>query len=238
MVRFMRYQKIFRLYESLQPFLKYSLSVEKKLPAKKVLVIAPHQDDEAIGCGGTVHKHVKSGGKAAVIYCAGGSEARKEEASLAAGILGFQSETFMNYKDDSLASQKAFAADLQNLIASNDPEILFVPFLLDNHSDHRAVNEALIKMEKNITNDFMVYAYPVWMPVYPNVLIDISEEWEAKKKAINCYKSQTATRDYVKMSRSLGEYWATVKGGGLQMAESFFRASYREYVKLGKKILG
>jgi LmbE family N-acetylglucosaminyl deacetylase len=82
----------------------------------------------------------------------------------------------------------------------------------------------------------MVYSYPVWMPLYPNVLIDISSEWKAKEEAINCYISQTATRDYVKMSKSLGEYWATVKGRRMQVAESYFRATAEEYTRLCVKI--
>ncbi|MFH1369259.1 MAG: PIG-L deacetylase family protein [Elusimicrobiota bacterium] len=238
MVKFIRYRKIFKLYEALQPYLKYSLKLEKKLPARKALVIAPHQDDEAIGCGGTIHLHVKQGGTASVIYCTGGGDTRKKEAIAAADVLGLSDPVFMDYRDESLSARKDFARELAELLREKKPEIVFAPFHLDNHTDHRAVNEALIKAGKNKNLDFLVYAYPVWFPLYPNLLIDISGEWDSKKRAINCYRSQTETRDYVRMSHSLGQYWAAVKGRDIQVAESFFRASLKEYAKLGEKILG
>jgi hypothetical protein len=60
--------------------------------------------------------------------------------------------------------------------------------------------------------------------------------WEIKKKAIECYVSQLATRDYVTMRHSLGQYWAKVKSRELDVVESFFRATLTEYVSLGEKM--
>lgn len=237
MVKFIRYSKLFRLYETIQPFLKYSLNLEEKLPAHNILVIAPHMDDEVIGCGGTVCAHVKRGGKAGVVYCTGKDETRKKEAAAAAQLIGFEKQVFMDHAVESLAGNGKFVSGLAEVISAEQPEIVFLPFILDNHSDHRAVNEALITIANNSKHDFMVYAYPVWFPVYPNVLIDIGDTWDIKKKAINCYASQTATRDYVKMSHSLGQYWAAVKGKNIEVAESFFKATLSEYVKLGDKVL-
>jgi len=152
-------------------------------------------------------------------------------------LIGLINPVFMNYGDEAITGDKKFAAELTGIISERKPEIVFLPFILDNHSDHRAVNKALITNAKTAKLDFMVYAYPVWFPVYPNVLIDISSSWEIKKKALNCYASQTATRDYAKMSHSLGQYWAAVKGKDMEVAESFFKATLSEYVKLGEKIL-
>ncbi len=122
------------------------------------------------------------------------------------------------------------------ILKKANPEIVFVPFWFDNHSDHRAFNSALRKVAKKKKFKFLVYAYPVWFPVYPNVLMPIGDVWEKKKEAISFYKSQLATRDYIRMSYSLGQYWAEIKRKGLDTVESFFRASFVEYVSLGKKI--
>lgn len=236
MVKFMRYNKIFRFYEAAQPFLKYSPVVEDKLPGKSVLVVAPHPDDEAIGCGGTIIKHIKGGGSAGVIYCTMDGPEREKEAARAAKVLGFVHTESLGYPVETLGTSPGFPDRLFGIFEEKKPDIVFIPFILDGHTDHRAINEAFIKRGSK-KHGFMVYAYPVWMPLYPNLLIDITKEWETKKDAINCYKSQMATRDYVKMSKSLGEYWATVKGRQMQVAESFFRATSEEYTRLCGKIL-
>lgn len=236
MVKFMRYSKIFRLYEVIQPYLQYSLHVENKLPAEKIAVIAPHPDDEAIACGGTIYKHTQSGGRADIIFCTSDGEPRDSEAVAASKILGCENKIELKYPVESLEKQEDFHLKLINIFEENDPEIVFVPFIIDNHTDHRAVNKALIKISKIKKFNFMIYAYPVWLPLYPNILIDISSVWEQKKRAIECYKSQLATRDYIKMSRSFGQYWAAVKGRGIDAAEVFFKASFNEYITIAKKI--
>jgi len=232
MARFIRYAKVFGLYELIQPYLKYSLPVEEKLPARNVLVIAPHADDESIGCGGTLCRHVKSGAQASVVFCTSDSEAREREATQALKVLGITGSVNLGYKIESLKDARDLGDKLAAVIADKKPEIVFLPFFLDNHEDHRAVSEALVSFYVGKKTDFMIYAYPVWFPLYPNVIVDISGEWETKKKAIECYASQTATRDYVKMAGSLGEYWGAVKGRGIKVAETFFRASAEKYFAL------
>jgi LmbE family N-acetylglucosaminyl deacetylase len=235
MVNFIRNAKVFGVYELIKPFMKYSLPVEAKLSAQNILVFAPHPDDESIGCGGTLLRHTRNGGKAAVVFCTGDGAVRDNEAAEAMKILGMTEAVYFGYGVETLKSQDSLPDKIAGMICEKKPEIVFAPFFLDNHEDHRALNQALAKACAPCGNDFMVYAYPVWFPLYPNVLMDISDIWENKKKAIECYKSQTATRDYVKMAKSLGEYWAEVKGRGLKVVETFFRASAKEYCKLVRK---
>jgi N-acetylglucosamine malate deacetylase 1 len=238
MVNFIRNANVFGVYELIQPFMKYSLPIEDKLPARNILVFAPHPDDESIGCGGAIAKHTRTGGKAAVVFCTGDGAVRDKEAAEALKILGVAETVSFGYGVETLKSQDSLPEKLDAVIREKKPEIVFVPFFIDNHDDHRALNKGLAKACAKGSNNFMVYAYPVWFPLYPNVLIDIGDVWETKKQAIECYKSQTATRDYVKMAKSLGEYWAEVKGRGLKVAETFFRASAKEYCSLVRKSLG
>ena len=238
MVKFLRYNKIFRVYELIQPYLKYSLPVEESLPEKDVLILAPHADDESIGCGGTVYLHTKNGGRAEAVFCTQDGDIRKKEAESAAKILGISRTICLDYQVESLAGQDTLAGKLSEIFDDRKPGVVFVPFHIDNHTDHRAVNEALIKVYKKKKYDFLIYAYPVWLPLYPNVMVDISKAWEEKKKAIGSYHSQIATRDYVSMSQSLSRYWGAVKGRKIDLAETFFRATFGEYVSLGEKIFG
>lgn len=230
------YAKLFRFYEYIQPYLKYSLPVENGLPLEKVLVIAPHPDDEAIGCGGTLLKHIGSKGLVKVVYLTIDKE-RNKEARKSLEMLNITDSEFYNFEIENINIEKAVNKMSETLL-NFKPEIVFVPFILDNHKDHRTANEILIRASRLNKFNFLVYAYPVWFPVYPNVLIDISNVWEAKKILIEIYQSQILTRDYVNMAESLARYWATVKGRNLKYLETFFRASISEYSDLCKKIYG
>ncbi len=235
-MKYLRYKHLFRLFEHIQPFINYSTPMEDELPGKKVLVIAPHQDDEAIGCAGTVIKHTKAGGKAEIVFCTYDTSERMKEAEKAASIMGSKKNHFLQFPLRSLDGNKDFESKLAIVFEKAAPDIVFLPFWFDNHADHRAVSKALINIKKHINLNFMVYAYSVWSTLNPNCLVDISAQWEDKKKAIESYKTQIASRDYVKIARGLNEYWAEIKNPGMKYAEAFFRASVQEYISLGKKI--
>jgi LmbE family N-acetylglucosaminyl deacetylase len=236
-IKYIRYARLFRLFEQIQPYLKYSFPLEEGLPGDKALVIAPHQDDEAIGCGGAIAKHTRSGKKAEVVFCTRETDGRDLEAQKASDVLGFDHIVSLSYPVETLQEQRDFPDRLFDVFEERAPDIVLVPFWLDNHVDHRAVNKALFQVAKKRTFPCMIYSYPIWFPLHPNVLIDISPVWEQKKEAILSYASQIATRDYIKISHGLGQYWAGVKGRG-QVSESFYRATFSEYISLGKKIYG
>lgn len=235
-MRYLRNRHLFRLYEHIQPFINYSIPRENEISGNKALVIAPHQDDESIGCAGTIIKHTKAGGEAEIAFCTYDTTERMKESEKAASILGSKRNHFLQFPIRTLDGNKAFENNLVTLFEKTSPEIVFLPFWFDNHPDHRAVSKALIKIRKRIDFNFMVYAYPVWSPLNPNCLIDISNEWEDKKKAIECYKTQTVSRDYVKIAQGLNQYWAEIKMPGMKYAETFFRSTVKEYISLGKKI--
>lgn len=238
MANFIRYRSIFKLYEIIQPHLKYSLPVETELPGKKALVLAPHPDDEAIGCGATLALHAAKGGSVEIVWCTSDGEPRDTEAAAAAKVLKADYTVNLKYPVESLQSQSGLPEKLSSIFDERKPDIVFIPFALDNHIDHRALNSALVSLAKKRSFPFMIYAYPVWFPLHPNVLIDASAHWQAKEQAIKCYASQLASRDYIRMSSSLATYWAEVKGHNLDKVETFFRATFGDYTVLAKKILG
>jgi len=230
------WQKLFRLYEYIQPYIKYSLPLEEELPADRILVLSPHPDDESIGCGGTIYKHTKIGGSAKIVYITSFPYPRKEEAKKSAEILNVSDIEFWDFPQRGLRdNEDELTKRLYDVISHYKPGIIFSPFLVDNHPDHLAVNASLIKCYQRKDFEGLIYTYPVWLPVYPNILIDISDVWEIKKASIESYKSQIATRDYVDMALSLSRYWAVVKGKG-RYIETYFRASINEYCNLWKGI--
>ncbi|MCK9582688.1 MAG: PIG-L family deacetylase [Endomicrobiales bacterium] len=236
MQKFFRNTKLFSYYEKIQPALKYSFSVQDGPPVKNVLVIAPHQDDESIACGGAITKHTSSGGKASVLFLTSDMPERAQEASNACKIIGVDEVISLKHSADTLHTQKTISDSIENVIKQQKPEVVFAPFWLDNHSDHRAAASALAKLAKKY--DFIVYAYGVWLPVYPNVLIDCSKHWDSKMSAIGCYKSQLKDRDYIAMADGISKYWACVKGRGITNAEVYFVATIKEYATMQERIFG
>jgi LmbE family N-acetylglucosaminyl deacetylase len=226
------------MYEYIQPFINYSIPNEEALYGNKVLVVAPHQDDEAIGCAGTVIKHAKSGGHVEIVFCSHDTSERMKEAEKAASIMYSQKNHYMQFPLRSLSYNRDFEKSLVSVINKVKPDVVFLPFLFDKHDDHRAISKALINIKKKIDLNFMVYSYSVWSPLNPNCLFDISNEWELKKQAIECYKTQIATRDYVKIAQGLNQYWGEIKSPGMQYAETFFMATVQEYISLSKKVFG
>ncbi|AKL97609.1 PIG-L deacetylase family protein [Endomicrobium proavitum] len=232
----LRFKHLFRIFEHIRPFLSYSIAADDSLYDRRILVIAPHQLDEAVGCGGTIIKHAQNGGHAEIVYCTHENPERMKESEAAASLLGSKRNHFLQFAARSLSGNKRFEETLASIIKRVKPNAVFLPFWFDNHKDHTAVSKALIKINKIVKLNFTVYAYGVWSPVMPNAIVDISSVWEQKQSAIECYKSQLASRDYVKIAQGLNSYWAEIKKPGMKYAETFFKLSAQEYIKLGRKI--
>ncbi|MDR1260007.1 MAG: PIG-L family deacetylase [Endomicrobium sp.] len=235
-MKYLKNRHLFKMYEYVQPFINYSVPREKVIYGDKVLVIAPHQDDEAIGCAGTLIKHVQNGGRVEVIFCTHDTSERMEESKKATLIIGSFKNYYMQFSIRNLYNNKEFKYSLFSLINKIAPDVIFLPFWFDKHEDHRAVSVVLMDIKKEINLNFMIYSYSIWTTLNPNCLFDISDVWKLKKKAIECYKTQIITRDYVKIARGLNQYWGEIKTPPMQYAETFFRATVKEYIDLGRKI--
>ena len=236
-MRYANYRNIFRVYEYIQPFLKYSTPIEEKLPGKKVVVIAPHEDDESIGCGGTVLKHAKNGGRLEIIFCTHYTQSRMEEAKLSAKTLGSKMNHFLQFESKTLYKQTDLLSKyFTKLFLRIEPDVIFMPFAIDSHPAHIAISKAFVKAYKQTTVKSLIYAYSVWTTLIPNVMYDISDVWPEKQKAIECYKSQLASRDYIKMASSIAQYWAVVKGNNIKYCEAFLKMTAKSYVNFVRDI--
>ncbi len=228
MIKFIRFRSIFRFFELITPLLKYSFPAEDQLPGNKLLVIAPHPDDEAIGCGGAIAMNAQAGGTTIVVFCTM-DEARDEESQQSLKALGVTGSHSLRHSVDSLGEQPALEKELALILAQVKPDIVLAPFWLDNHADHRFAARAFAKAAVTAKINFAIYAYSVWLPLWPNVLLDVGNVWHKKKSAIEAYRSQLADRDFVSMAEGLASYWAQVKGRGIRRAETYFRSSISEY---------
>lgn len=204
-----------------------------------VLVFAPHNDDEILGVGGTIKRHINEGNDVYVCEVTSGLHYTllQKEAKKAHQFLGIKESFFLNLPVGKLRSmeQAELNAAMLNVVKQVQPEIAYVPFLGDMHMDHREVTESVMVALRPI-GDYSIreiYMYETlsetgWnVPTYerafnPNVWVDISDTIEDKLGAMECYQNQLLKYPHPRSKEailSLAKYrGATV---GIPFAESF-----------------
>lgn len=212
----------------------------------KVLVLAPHMDDETIGCGGTLARHVAAGADVTVVFLTDGRQGgqaslesslgatRRREAELALRELGVGKLVFFDASDGALTDQASgLAVRLRELLGELRPALLYLPFFLEEHPDHRAASEVLRGAMQGIELDFECLGYEVWTPLFPNCFVNIDETLELKKRSILHYQSQLAEADYLHTALGLNAYRSNAfLGGTCRFAEAFCALPVADYLAL------
>jgi N-acetylglucosamine malate deacetylase 1 len=205
----------------------------------KILVFAPHNDDEVLGVGGTMAKYSKMGHEVYICEITSGrqKELLQNEAKKAHKVLGVKEAFFLDFPTIRLkeVSQIDLNSKISEIVQKVKPNIVFIPHKGDMHSDHAEVAKSAMVALRPINNPQLqaIYAYETlseteWnIPTpdnafVPNVWIDISETINLKIEAMKCYKSQL--QDFPK-PRSLDAIDALSKYRGsticVRNAESF-----------------
>lgn len=165
----------------------------------KALVLSPHPDDEAIGCGGTLRKHVDEGIEVHVVFLTSGEagghgvadagRVREMEAKEAASILGIAGMDFWREPDGKLRAGRALEQKLTALIDELEPGFIYTPHPCEMHPDHRATTRLLGRVVGD--SDVVIRTYEVWTPMREMSHIeDVSEVMDLKLAAVSAYKSQ------------------------------------------------
>lgn len=178
----------------------------------KVLVIAPHPDDEVLGCGATIAKYTKILGNSVTLciiteaYEPEWSEefikktrpAEIEKVQKTLGIKDIVQLKLPTVKLDTIP-QKELNAAIYNVIKKVKPEILYIPFFGDINRDHELVAKATLVAARPLPNSTIkeIYMYETlsetewgFQPFVPNVYEDISLFIESKLRAMAAYKSE------------------------------------------------
>ena len=185
----------------------------------KVVVIAPHLDDETLGVGGTIAKMIEQGHEVVIVILTGHGEEKhplwphaswdivRAEALKAWAILGAKSHIFLDLPAAMMADHAVWKINeiTKKLIDDLRPDILFVPFIYDLHKDHReafhSLSVAWRTNSESGRNIKEIYCYEVNSETHwnfhaveggflPNVWIDITNTLEKKLKSLVCYQSQ------------------------------------------------
>lgn len=204
-------------------------------PPGPVLVVAPHPDDETIGCGGALARHVDAGDRVTVVVATSGEASgggspglgatREAECRAACAALGVPPPLFLRLPDGALSDH---VDELSDALRTVDPApaVVYAPAVLDPHPDHRAANRALAGAGLAAA----VFGYEVWAAASVDCVLDVSAVWKRKGRALDCYPSALAVVDYRVSAQGLAAYRGVTAGlGATALAEGFVRLSPAEH---------
>jgi LmbE family N-acetylglucosaminyl deacetylase len=206
---------------------------------KKVLVFAPHPDDDLIGCGGSIAKHIKKGNEVAIAYMTSGesgslkyskeelAKIREQEAKNAAAIIGVKEVYFLKNPDGYLEYCKESLIKVIELIRTAKPDIVYIPHEFDGHKDHQATHKLVTEACGRAGGPWFqecsgepwsvqtILCYEVWVPLQNITYVeDITDFIELKVKALGEHKSQLDDISYDEAVKCLNRYRGIMAGGG------------------------
>lgn len=173
----------------------------------KILVFAPHNDDEVLGVGGTIAKYVTAGHTVYVceVTCGGNYKPIQEEAKAAHELLGIKETIFLDLPVVELKnlSPKELNKSIGDVVNKIRPDVVYTPFIGDMHIDHKEVTESVLVAVRPVNGCSVktVYMYETlsetgWnipsneRTFSPNTWIDVTDTIEQKIKAMECYRTQ------------------------------------------------
>ena len=218
-----------------------------------VLIVAPHPDDETLGCGGSILSHKSKKDKVHYLLITGVNINKKNQKAAANNYMK-QVERMCNfYKFDTVhklnltnseldqVPENYFIENISNLIRKIKPNKVYIPFSGDIHSDHRTVFDVVVASTKSFRHDYVreVLMYEVLsetnfsinpsIPVFKaNLYQNITKFFKQKIKACKIFESEFKKHPF---PRSLETVEALAK---LRGSESGFR--YAEGFMILKKI--
>lgn len=177
--------------------------------SSKILVVAPHPDDELIGCFGILNEY---GTKTDVLLLTDGQlgkpynsntstkeiiKIRKNEFKNVCKCLKVNKLIYANIKDGCVAE------NITNVKINDKYDLIFIPYRFDKHKDHSCVYNYFRKQFKK-TN---LIEYEVWTPlIHPNLYINIEDAFTKKIELLSLYESQLKIINYFKLVEGLSIY--------------------------------
>jgi LmbE family N-acetylglucosaminyl deacetylase/glycosyltransferase involved in cell wall biosynthesis len=202
------------------------------IEATKVIVFAPHPDDEVFGCGGAIMSHVEHHTTVKVVIVTDGGFGatedrqayvlkRREESLRAATVLGYGKPTFWDYADREVAYGESLVARIIATAEDYGADLLYAPSLTEIHPDHRAVAMAAVEAVRRINRPLRLAMYEVGSPLRPNLLLDISKFILRKREAMRCNTSQILIQPYHEQIEALNRYRTYTLPRKVVAAEAF-----------------
>lgn len=192
----------------------------------RVVVIAPHPDDEVMGCAGTILRHVQKGDSVRIVFVTDGSRSRafgldrasmrarrEREASLAAHEMGAKS-TWLGLPEGDWSDPEGRSA-LHRVLADFEPSVVYVPSGIDYHPEHCRVARisATVLSERRSLAEVRLYCVQVPLtPLLTNLIHDVSDLDLSIRAILLCYASQReSTACTLRLRRYAARFWQARK---------------------------
>ncbi len=211
----------------------------------RVLCFAPHPDDEALGVGATLHLHVCQEDPVRVVVATDGTagdpegrfepttygERRRSESRKAMDILGIPDLLFWGLPDSCVITEndlEGLAAQVASAAREFRPDVVYLPWELDGNSDHMALHQAVVRGLGRSSFRGHAFGYEVWSPnPRPDVVVDITEFVELKRRAVQHYVTQMAYGDLVHTVLGMNSYRSLLLERSKGYGEAFSRVPIR-----------
>ncbi len=208
----------------------------------KVLVVAVHPDDETLGCGGALLKHKANGDEIHWLIATEMEESkntsqRNAEIDQVEELYDFDSVHRLGLSTTKIDeySMSELITKISSVVNKVKPNIIYLPFKGDVHSDHKYIFDAAYSCTKSFRYPFIKKIYMMETlseteysvstkedSFVPNVFIDISEYMGKKIELMNIYESEIGKHPFPRSERNIRAL-ATFRGAtsGCNYAESF-----------------
>ena len=226
------------------------------------LVFAPHPDDEAIGCSGGIIRHVLNHEQVHVVIVTDGrlgdpglankisqgtgSEnevrnyilTRQEESQRAAEILGYGKPLFWGIPDRELEYDEKMIIKVLGAMNRFKPCAVYSPSIYEMHPDHRNLAMIILEAIRRLKTKPDLFMYEIGRPMpSPDILLDITDQWNQKLSAIRCFESQLSVCPFLEYISSLNHFRTFTLPADVKMAEAYLVIRSHDFNNRIKDIL-
>ena len=226
-----------------------------EIRADRVLVLAPHHDDEVLGCGGLLGQLTTNGATARVLFLSdsGGSrqgeerraytDRRRRESQAAGEVLGISAALHLDLPDGHLAQHlDVIVESLRSELIEHPPELVLVPSALEASADHRATFRAVHELFGRLRPDgdlwslargLRILTWELNRPQFPDLLVDIDSQVDRLRQAMACYESQQEQHDYLGACLGLARFRTLTLPNGTEHAEAYRELRSEDFTRRG-----
>jgi LmbE family N-acetylglucosaminyl deacetylase len=211
--------------------------------SNRVLIIAPHADDEIFGCSAALNFYCKKNAETHVLILTDGAYGREgadrqqisnqriEETKKACALFGQVNIIHWAIRDRELEFDLLLEQKIYELIRKLNVDVVYLPSGYEVHPDHLTAHiRGMHACARSLSNKSLdVVLYEVGALLSPNMLVDLTEIWPLKKQAMLTFKSQLMQQNYFRHIEGLNTYRTYT------LPDNFLYAEAYQHIE-GKKI--